>query len=78
MNLMAVICVAAHRSGKLKSEREGEVAVWLPAGPDSIEDGIVGRWKNLAARVELRFRIVLAKRSVGALLKRLAFRHVSV
>ena len=38
------------------------------------------RWrrKDLAARIERRFGIVLAERSVGALLKRLAFRHVSV
>ncbi len=60
---------------KLTAEQETEVAA--RAGPDLAEDG---RWrrKDLAARIERRFGIVLAERSVGALLKRLAFRHVSV
>ena len=64
---------------KLTAEQEAEVAVWVRAGPDLAEDGVV-RWrrKDLAARIERRFGIVLAERSVGALLKRLAFRHVSV
>src|ERR687898_241527 len=62
---------------KLKAEQEEEVAAWVRAGPDLAEDG---RWrrKDLAARIERRFGVVLAERSVGALLKRLAFRHVSV
>jgi transposase len=64
---------------KLTAEQEAEVAAWVRAGPDLAEDGVV-RWrrKDLAARIERRFGIVLAERSVGALLKRLAFRHVSV
>jgi transposase len=64
---------------KLKAEQEAEVAAWVRAGPDLAEDGVV-RWrrKDLAARIERRFGVVLAERSVGALLKRLAFRHVSV
>jgi transposase len=64
---------------KLKPEQEAEVAAWVRAGPDPIEDGVV-RWrrKDLVARIERRFSVVLAERSVGALLKRLAFRHMSV
>jgi transposase len=64
---------------KLTAEQEAEVAAWVRAGPDPVEDGVV-RWrrKDLAARIERRFGVVLAERSVGALLKRLAFRHVSV
>lgn len=64
---------------KLKPEQEEEVAAWVRAGPDPVEDGVV-RWrrKDIAARIERRFGIVLAERSVGALLRRLAFRHVSV
>ena len=64
---------------KLTAEQEAEVAAWVRAGPDLAEDGVV-RWrrKDLAARIERRFGIVLAERSVGALLKRWAFRHVSV
>jgi transposase len=64
---------------KLKPEQEEEVAAWVRAGPDPVEDGVV-RWrrKDLAARIKRRFGVVLAERSVGALLKRLAFRHVSV
>jgi transposase len=64
---------------RLKPEQEEEVAAWVRAGPDPVEDGVV-RWrrKDLAARIERRFGVVLAERSVGALLRRLAFRHVSV
>ena len=62
---------------KLTAGQKEEVAAWVRAGPDLAEDG---RWrrKDLAARIERRFGVVLAERSVGALLKRLAFRHVSV
>ena len=50
---------------KLKAEQEEEVAAWVRAGPDLAEDG---RWrrKDLAARIERRFGVVLAERSVGA------------
>jgi transposase len=50
---------------KLKAEQEEEVAAWVRAGPDLAEDG---RWrrKDLATRIERRFGVVLAERSVGA------------
>src|SRR5918994_273101 len=46
---------------KLKAEQEAEVAAWVRAGPDLAEDG---RWrrKDLAARIERRFGVVLARR----------------
>lgn len=64
---------------KLRPEQEAEVAAWVRAGPDPVADGVV-RWRrcDLAAKIEQRFGVVLAERSVGKLLHRLGFRRLSV
>jgi transposase len=63
---------------KLTAEQQAEVAAWVRAGPDPVEDGVV-RWRriDLARRIERRFEIVLAERTVGTLLRRLGFRRLS-
>jgi Winged helix-turn helix len=49
------------------------------SGPDLAEHGVV-RWRriDLSKVIEARFGVHLAERSVGALLWRLGFRHMSV
>lgn len=62
----------------LTEEQMEEVAGWVRAGPDIEADGVV-RWRrrDLAARISDRFGVTLAERSVGDLLHRLGFRHLS-
>ena len=56
-----------------------EGAKRVRAGPDLAEPGVV-RWRraDLSKVIEARFGVRLAERSVGALLRRLGFRHLSV
>jgi transposase len=55
------------------------VADWVRCGPDPEVDG-VRRWRraDLARAIAARFGVVLAERSVGALLARLGFRRLCV
>ena len=64
---------------RLTEEQQAEVAEWVRQGPDLAEHGVV-RWRriDLAREIERRFGVVLAERSVGALLSRLGFRRLSV
>ena len=64
---------------RLTLEQQGEVAELVRQGPDLAEHGVV-RWRraDLAKVIEARFDVQLAERSVGGLLARLKFRHVSV
>lgn len=64
---------------RLSREQEGEVAQWVRQGPTLAEHGVV-RWRraDLAGVIEQRFAVRLAERSVGALLRRLGFRRLSV
>ena len=63
---------------RLSAEQEAEVAELVQSGPDVAKDGVV-RWRrvDLARVVKARFRITLAERTVGSLLRRLGFAHVS-
>ena len=67
------------RAPKLTVEQEAEVAELVRAGPSLATHGVI-RWrrKDLAGVIERRFGVVLAERSVGAMLKRLGFRRLSV
>jgi len=67
------------RAPKLTVEQEAEVAELVRAGPSLATHGVM-RWrrKDLAGVIERRFGAVLAERSVGAMLKRLGFRRLSV
>jgi transposase len=64
---------------KLTAAQEQEVADLVRNGPDLAEHGIV-RWRriDLARVIEKRYGVKLAERSVGALLRRLGFRRMSV
>lgn len=64
---------------KLSAEQEREVAELVRNGPDLALHGVV-RWRriDLARVIEQRYRVTLAERSVGDLLRRLGFRRISV
>ena len=64
---------------KLTAAQQAEFAGWVEAGPDLKEDKIV-RWRrrDLQRRVAARFGVRLHERSIGKLLARLNFSHISV
>jgi transposase len=64
---------------RLNREQQGQVARWVREGPKLSEHGVM-RWRrvDLAREIEKRFGVKLAERSVGALLRRLGFRRLSV
>ena len=63
---------------RLSPEQEAEVVDWIRRGPDVEVDGVV-RWRriDLAGVIKARFGVALAERTVGGLLHRLGFPHVS-
>ena len=64
---------------RLSASQEAEVAGWMRAGPDLEVDKVV-RWRcaDIQARIAALFGVGLHERSVGRLLHRLHFSHVSV
>jgi transposase len=60
-------------------EQESAVAELVRKGPGLAVDGVV-RWRrvDLARVIKTRFNVTLAERSVGAMLRRLGFRRLSV
>jgi transposase len=64
---------------RLSSDQEREVAELVRGGPNLAEHGVV-RWRriDLARVIEQRYRVKLAERSIGDLLRRLGFRRISV
>jgi len=79
---LAGLCNRPHAggpAGKLSAAQTAEVAEWVRAGPKPEEDHIV-RWRlwDLRRRIAERFCVTLHQRSVGKLLKRLNFSHISV
>lgn len=67
------------RPQALNANQLEELAEWVRQGPDAETDGIV-RWRrsDLAGRIAERFGVALHERSVGKILHRLGFSHVSV
>jgi len=63
---------------RLSAEQEKEIAEWVRAGPDLAKDKVV-RWRRLdiQARIAELFGVTLHERSVGKLLDRLGFSHIS-
>src|ERR1700756_2172291 len=63
---------------KLSSEQEQLVAAWVRQGPDPGRHQVV-RWRLIDLRDEIaaKFGVALHERSVGKLLARLNFRHIS-
>jgi len=64
---------------RLSLEQEARVAEWVEQGPDLARDGVV-RWRcvDLQGRMEREWGISLHERTVGKLLRKLAFRRLSV
>jgi transposase len=67
------------RKSRLSAEQEAELIAIVENGPDFAEDRIV-RWRRADLRdvIEDRYSISLHERSVGKLLHRLGFSHLSV
>lgn len=79
---MAGLSDRPHKGGaqpRLSDEQQAQVAEWVRAGPELETDGVV-RWRrvDLQAKIATAFNVHLHKRSIGKLLKRLGFRHISV
>ncbi len=64
---------------RLSPEQEAAVAGWVEQGPDLAQDGVV-RWRcvDLQERIGREWGISLHERTVGKLLRKLAFRRLSV
>ncbi len=64
---------------RLSPEQEAAVAGWVEQGPDLARDGVV-RWRcvDLQERIKREWGIGLHERTVGKLLRKLAFRRLSV
>ena len=63
---------------RLSAEQEAELASLLEAGPDFARDGVV-RWRCVDLRdlILTRWNIAYHERTIGKLLRRLGFRHIS-
>ena len=64
---------------KLSVAEKAVLTGWVQQGPTLAEDGVV-RWRlcDLRDRILARFFVVMDERSVGRILKTLAFSHISV
>src|ERR1700730_1443171 len=71
--------IAAGPKPRLTPEQQATVAELVRKGPDLANHGVV-RWRrvDLARVIKTRFNVILAERSVGAMLRRLGFRRLSV
>ena len=63
---------------RLSAEQEAELAALIEAGPELERDGVV-RWRcvDLRQLILTRWNVVYHERTIGKLLRRLGFRHVS-
>jgi transposase len=65
-------------AARLTGEQEAELAALVEAGPDPETDGVV-RWRciDLKALIRRRFGVEYHERTIGKLLNRLGFSHIS-
>ena len=70
--------VAPGPTPRLSAEQEATVARWIEEGPDVERHGVV-RWRcrDLQERIEREFEVKFHERTIGKLLRRLGFRHIS-
>ena len=63
---------------RLTREQEAEIVALVEAGPEPATDGVV-RWRclDLKALIRRRFGIDYHERTIGKLLRRLGFTHIS-
>lgn len=62
----------------MSAEQEAELAALIEAGPDFARDGVV-RWRCVDLRqvILTRWNLAYHERTIGKLLRRLGFRHIS-
>jgi transposase len=65
---------------RLNAEQEAQVAAWVEAGPDPSAQGGLVRWRriDLRDRIAREYGVAFHERSIGKLLDRLEFSHMSV
>jgi transposase len=65
-------------ASRLTHEQEAEIVALVEAGPEPATDGVV-RWRclDLKALIRRRFGIDYHERTIGKLLRRLGFTHIS-
>jgi transposase len=78
---LAGLCNRPHAGGpssKLTEAQTTKLAEWVRSGPDPEKDRIV-RWrlKDLQHRIAADFQVTMHERSVGKVLARLNFSHIS-
>ena len=77
---LAGLCnrTAPGRRPSLSPDQQGELAAWVEQGADPDRDGVV-RWRrtDLRARIAESFGVTVHERTVGKLLHKLGFRHLS-
>jgi transposase len=63
---------------RLTAEQEAELAALIEAGPDRERDGVV-RWRcaDLQQQILARWHVAYHESTVGKLIRRLGFRHIS-
>ena len=63
---------------RFTAEQEAELATLIKAGPDIARDGVV-RWRcvDLRQLILTRWNVAYHKRTIGKLLRRLGFSHIS-
>jgi transposase len=63
---------------RLSAEQEAELTALIEAGPDVARDGVV-RWRcvDLKRLILSRWNVAYHERTIGTLLHRLGFRHIS-
>jgi putative transposase len=65
--------------GHLSAEQQEQVAEWVRIGPELEMDGVVRRRRiDLQRKIAAAFKVQMHERSVGKVLHRLGFRHISV
>ena len=70
---------AARRLKSMSWVEQGKFASWVEQGADLARDGVVRfRRADLRDRIAAEFGVTLHERSVGKLLRRLDFRHLTV
>jgi len=64
---------------RLSAEQQAKIARWVEQGPDFEQHGVV-RWRcvDLQKRIREEFSVERHESTVGKLLHRLSFRHMSV
>lgn len=71
---------AAGPRRRLNAEQEAQVAAWVEAGPDPKAHGGLVRWRRIDLRdlIAREYGVAFHERSIGKLLDRLEFSHMSV